>query len=73
MIKSAHWWSCHIVYMGYPYQLTNWGLSQSYLSLLFDHLLILICEPILKIEENICSKNNEKLTFDKFNIIYENL
>ncbi len=28
---------------------------------------------ILKIEENICSKNNEKPKFDKFNIIYENL
>ncbi len=28
---------------------------------------------VLKIEENICSKNNEKLKFDKFNIIYENL
>ncbi len=27
---------------------------------------------VLKIEENICSKNNEKLKFDKFNIIYEN-
>ncbi len=26
-----------------------------------------------KIEENICSKNNENLKFDKFNIIYENL
>ncbi len=24
---------------------------------------------VLKIEENICSKNNEKLKFDKFNII----
>ncbi len=28
---------------------------------------------VLKIEENIYSKNNEKLKFDKFNIIYENL
>ncbi len=28
---------------------------------------------VLKIEENICSKNNEKIKFDKFNIIYENL
>ncbi len=28
---------------------------------------------VLKIEENIFSKNNEKLKFDKFNIIYENL
>ncbi len=28
---------------------------------------------VLKIEEHICSKNNEKLKFDKFNIIYENL
>ncbi len=28
---------------------------------------------VLKIEENICSKKNEKLKFDKFNIIYENL
>ncbi len=28
---------------------------------------------VLKIEENICSTNNEKLQFDKFNIIYENL
>ncbi len=28
---------------------------------------------VLKIEENICSKNNEKLKFEKFNIIYEHL
>ncbi len=28
---------------------------------------------VLKIEENICSKNNEKLKVDKFNITYENL
>ncbi len=28
---------------------------------------------VIKIEENICSTNNEKLKFDKFNIIYENL
>ncbi len=27
----------------------------------------------IKIENNICSKNNEKLKFDKFNIIYEHL
>ncbi len=27
---------------------------------------------VLIIKENICSKNNEKLKFDKFNIIYEN-
>ncbi len=28
---------------------------------------------VLKIEETISSKNNEKLKFDKFNIIYKNL
>ncbi len=31
-----------------------------------------LLKHVLKIE-NICSKNNEKLNFDKFNIIYENL
>ncbi len=32
-----------------------------------------ILKHVLKIEENICSKNNEKFKFDKCNIIYENL
>ncbi len=33
----------------------------------------LTSKHVLKIEENMCSKNNEKLKFDKFNIIYENV
>ncbi len=28
---------------------------------------------ILKVEESICTNNNQRLKFDKFNIIYENL